>query len=108
MEFNRVLDLPSLLERKSFFLFGARSTGKTTLIRRQLGERCLSIDLLETDTFLRLSQEPHHLERMIAAAGKGVIVIDEVQKLPLLGACAMKHKRRRPDVARTTMRAQGT
>lgn len=29
---NRYLNLPKLLERKSFFLFGPRSTGKSTLI----------------------------------------------------------------------------
>jgi predicted AAA+ superfamily ATPase len=84
MEFTRLLDLPSLLAEKSFFLFGARSTGKSTLIRNQLGDQCTLIDLLEADTFLRLSQEPSYLEKIILAQGKRLIVIDEVQKLPLL------------------------
>ena len=30
---ERVLDLPSLLQKKSHFLFGPRQTGKTSLIR---------------------------------------------------------------------------
>ena len=32
----RLLDLAVLLERKSFFLFGPRATGKSYLIRTQL------------------------------------------------------------------------
>jgi predicted AAA+ superfamily ATPase len=72
------------LEQKSFFLFGARSTGKSTLIRAQLGENALIIDLLESALFLRLSQEPGALESIVAAAGKQLVVIDEVQKLPNL------------------------
>jgi predicted AAA+ superfamily ATPase len=84
MEFTRLLNLPNLLAHKSFFLFGARSTGKSSLIRKQLGHECTLIDLLEADTFIRLSQEPSYLEKMIAAEGKSLVVIDEVQKLPLL------------------------
>lgn len=84
MEFTRLLNLPSLLAQKSFFLLGARSTGKSSLIRKQLGEGCTLIDLLESDLFLRLSQEPSYLEKIIAAGGKKLVVIDEVQKLPLL------------------------
>ena len=30
---ERILDLPALLEKKSYFLFGPRQTGKTFLIR---------------------------------------------------------------------------
>jgi predicted AAA+ superfamily ATPase len=32
--YQRLLDLPGLLKRKSFFLFGPRMTGKTTIIRQ--------------------------------------------------------------------------
>ena len=84
MEFTRLLEISALLTQKSFFLFGARSTGKTTLIRNQLKDSCTLIDLLETDTFLRLSQEPSYIEKIIAAEGNQIIVIDEVQKIPLL------------------------
>jgi putative ribosome biogenesis GTPase RsgA len=30
--YNRILDLAKLLKKKSFFLFGLRGTGKTTLL----------------------------------------------------------------------------
>ncbi len=89
MEFSRILNISALLNQKSFFLFGARSTGKTTLIRHQLKNSCTVIDLLETDTFLRLSQEPSYLEKMVAAEGKNIVVIDEVQKIPLLRMAAI-------------------
>jgi predicted AAA+ superfamily ATPase len=84
MDFTRLLDLPPLLAHKSFFLFGARSTGKTTLIRKQLSGQCNIVDLLETEMLLRLSQEPGSLEGIIAAGGNRITVIDEVQKLPRL------------------------
>ena len=34
----RMLDIASLLKKKSIFLFGPRSTGKTTLIEHRLPE----------------------------------------------------------------------
>ena len=36
MEISRIIDLKNLLGEKSFFLFGPRATGKSTLVRRQL------------------------------------------------------------------------
>lgn len=36
MEIDRIIDLNNLLEKKSFFLFGPRATGKSTLVSRQL------------------------------------------------------------------------
>jgi len=82
MNYNRILDLPALLSQKSFFLFGARSTGKTTLIQQQLSGKCLLVDLLESGNFLRLSQAPSYLEKMISASQHNLTVIDEVQKIP--------------------------
>jgi uncharacterized protein len=81
--FSRLLDLSALLERKSFFLFGPRATGKSFLIRQQLG-RALVIDLLRSDVFLRLSAEPSFLEALIGdrRGPSEWIVIDEVQKIP--------------------------
>lgn len=35
-ELPRILQLPSLLQKKSFFLFGPRATGKSYLTRQQL------------------------------------------------------------------------
>jgi len=50
MEIARQLQLAPLLAMNSFFLFGPRATGKTTLIRRQLAERATIIDLLDSHT----------------------------------------------------------
>lgn len=46
MEFPRTLDLQRLLGKKSFFLFGPRATGKSYLVRQQLGTGALVIDPL--------------------------------------------------------------
>ena len=84
MEIKRQLQLPPLLAMKSFFLFGPRATGKTTLIRQQLAKTATIIDLLDSRYFLRLSAAPHELESLIAAAPADIIVIDEIQRIPEL------------------------
>jgi predicted AAA+ superfamily ATPase len=85
MKIDRYLNLPQLLEKKSFFLFGPRATGKTFLIREQLADQALVIDLLRSDLYLRLSGSPSDLEALIVAHGPcSVVVIDEVQKAPQL------------------------
>lgn len=82
MLIERTLDLPRLLKKESLFLLGPRQTGKTTLIREQLSN-AIVINLLESDTFLRYSQDPSRLRREVIAPG-GLVVIDEIQKLPEL------------------------
>ena len=84
MEIIRQLDLAPLLAMKSFFLFGPRSTGKTTLIRQQLSQKASIIDLLDSRYFLRLSAAPHELESIISAAPADIVVIDEIQRIPEL------------------------
>jgi predicted AAA+ superfamily ATPase len=84
MEIKRQLQLPSLLAMKSFFLFGPRATGKTTLIHQQLAKTATIIDLLDSRYFLRLSAAPYELESLIAAAPADIIVIDEIQRIPEL------------------------
>ena len=84
MEIERQLQLAPLLAMKSFFLFGPRATGKTTLFRQQLTESATIIDLLDSRYFLRLSGAPHELESLIAAAPADIIVIDEIQRRPEL------------------------
>jgi len=79
---RRLLNLRSLLEQKSFFLFGPRATGKTTLIDTTLSE-ALVIDLLEARTFQSLLKDPGRLGEMIDDP-KRIVVIDEMQKLPSL------------------------
>ena len=84
MEIQRQLQLVPLLAKKSFFLFGPRATGKTTLVRQQLAEKAFIIDLLDSRYFLRLSSAPHELESLIAATPADIIVIDEIQRIPEL------------------------
>lgn len=87
MEFQRILNLPELLNKKSFFLFGPRSTGKTHLVRHQLQDRAVWIDLLKSETFLRLSQNPTDVEEILQTSGAqkhDLVVIDEVQRIPPL------------------------
>jgi uncharacterized protein len=82
--FQRLLNLESLLEKKSFFLFGPRATGKSFLIKHQLGDKALVIDLLQSELYLRLSTNPELLESMVTDNPHRYVVIDEVQKIPIL------------------------
>ncbi len=54
---ERLVDLNALLNKKSHFLLGPRQTGKTFLIRHTL-ENVRVYDLLDSETFLSLSQNP--------------------------------------------------
>lgn len=68
----------------SYFLFGPRGTGKTTLIKK-LHPDALWIDLLQPDLERSLLAYPEKLLKMVdAEPKKKVIVIDEVQKVPNL------------------------
>jgi len=67
-----------------FFLLGPRGTGKTWLTQR-LFPQALRIDLLEPETLRLLSARPERLREMIGARPNALqVVIDEVQKLPVL------------------------
>ena len=84
MFIKRFLDLENLLKKKSFFLFGPRSTGKSMLVKQQLSNSASIIDLLDSRLFLRLSSTPHDLEEIINAQDASLIVIDEIQRIPEL------------------------
>ena len=85
MKINRTLDLNKLLKKKSHFLFGPRSTGKSTLIKDQINEKYLVINLLRNEYFMALSQSPESLEDMInTVKNQEFVIIDEVQKIPEL------------------------
>ncbi|HLD44193.1 MAG TPA: ATP-binding protein [bacterium] len=86
MEFQRTLKLDELLKKKSFFLFGPRSTGKTFLINKQFSSDTPVISLLDSEYFLRLSQEPQLLEQILLVNGSmpDTVVLDEIQKIPQL------------------------
>jgi predicted AAA+ superfamily ATPase len=70
---------------QSCFLFGARKTGKSTLLKEQYADHALYIDLLSASTYQAFLQRPSRLEEeMNANPDKSLIIIDEVQKIPLL------------------------
>jgi predicted AAA+ superfamily ATPase len=79
---ERILNLPSLLDKKSHFLFGPRQTGKTFLIQNTLKEARV-YDLLDTSIFLALSQNPGRIAQELTPQDR-LIVIDEIQRLPEL------------------------
>lgn len=77
----RRLTLPQR-PRNSFFLWGPRQTGKSTLLRA-LYPDAHWIDLLDTDALLRFTQRPGLLpEEVGALPARQLVVIDEVQKVP--------------------------
>lgn len=78
--FSRILDLDQALKKKSHFLFGPRATGKSWLIRHQL-RGAQVFDLLDSRVYSRLLRNPHSISQEI---NKNLVVIDEVQKLPVL------------------------
>src|SRR5512139_2057327 len=79
---ERVINPPSLLQKKSHFLFGPRQTGKTSLIRHSLkGVR--SYDLLDHSVYLSLSQDPSRIAQEINPREK-IVVVDEIQRMPIL------------------------
>ena len=83
--FERTLVLPAA-GTESFFLWGPRQTGKSTLLRRTY-PAARWIDLLKSEEFRRYVARPESLREEIQAAGadrKQQIVIDEVQKAPAL------------------------
>lgn len=68
----------------TFFLWGPRQVGKSTLIR-ELFKNSVYIDLLRSDLFASYSKEPQRLrEELIATPPTSHVVIDEVQKVPQL------------------------
>jgi predicted AAA+ superfamily ATPase len=82
MNIERAMDLRQELKKKSCFLFGPRQTGKSWLIRHSLKEH-RTYNLLDSETYLRLSRSPKRL-REEAMPQDRIVIIDEIQKLPPL------------------------
>ncbi len=86
--FDRLFNPLKESEKRSFFLFGPRQTGKTFLLNRLFPD-ALYYNLLLSDVFFQLSQRPMRMREEIAAyrergTHRQLVIIDEVQKLPLL------------------------
>jgi predicted AAA+ superfamily ATPase len=80
--YERVIDLATPLRHRSLFLFGARQTGKSTLLHRRFPDARF-VDLLAADTFRELSAAPERLRQSLTGR-ESLLVVDEVQKLPSL------------------------
>jgi len=77
---QRLLRPPS----RSFFLFGARGTGKSTWLRHTFPDAVM-LDLLDTSLQLELTVNPHSLENLVGDKPPlAWVVLDEVQKIPAL------------------------
>ena len=78
----RLLDLKGLIAKRSCFLFGPRQTGKTSLVGHTLSGVKV-YDLLDSAGFLALSRNPGRLAEELGPRDS-IVVIDEVQRLPIL------------------------
>jgi predicted AAA+ superfamily ATPase len=79
--------LQNPLRTNSFFLFGARGTGKSTFLRHAFtAEKTLWIDLLDPEQENRYALRPGELTDQIRATQGQFdwVVIDEIQKVPKL------------------------
>lgn len=85
--YKRIINLDTVLNRKSVFLFGPRQTGKSTWIRNQF-HKALYINLLEKKVYDDYANKPNALrsdiELHLRKKNLPIIIIDEVQKLPQL------------------------
>lgn len=69
---------------ETFFLWGPRQTGKSTLLRARYPE-AVWVDLLKADEFRRYVERPERLRQELAQReGTPFVVVDEVQKVPAL------------------------
>jgi predicted AAA+ superfamily ATPase len=71
--------------KETFFLWGPRQTGKSTLLRASYPE-ALWIDLLQADQFRLYAHRPERLRQSLqqASGRRPYVVIDEIQKVPAL------------------------
>ncbi len=71
-------------KKESLFLWGARQTGKSTLLK-VLFPDSIWFDLLLSDVFERLHKSPSQLREIVLASEPvKEVVIDEIQKIPAL------------------------
>ena len=83
--FPRRLKLPPPGTR-TFFLWGPRQVGKTTLLRQSYPD-ALWVDLLKADEFRRYATRPESLRLAIQSHGpgfRGQVVVDEILRVPAL------------------------
>ena len=80
--FKRIINIS---KSQSFFLLGARGTGKTTFLQQIFSPHdSHRIDLLSHIDLAELEARPSRLADIVAQQKKDWIVIDEIQKVPAL------------------------
>lgn len=81
--YNRILDIRANLD-EAMFLFGARQTGKSTLLKSSFSDAEF-FDLLNSDIQKRFRRNPELLREILQTKPEGtIVVIDEIQKIPEL------------------------
>ncbi|MDP2951468.1 MAG: ATP-binding protein [bacterium] len=78
--YTRIIQPP---KNKSFFLFGPRGTGKTTWLKSNF-PKAVYLDLLEAELYNDFLANPQRLEGFIPKDFNDWIILDEVQRVPLL------------------------
>ncbi|HEY8271092.1 MAG TPA: AAA family ATPase [Pseudobdellovibrionaceae bacterium] len=81
--YKRSIDLYKV--KSSFFLWGPRQAGKSSLLKMELPE-AIYIDLLLSDNFIKYNQAPFRLreELLLCKDQSSWVIIDEIQKIPAL------------------------
>lgn len=81
--YERIFQIDKELE-DNIFLFGARQTGKSTILRNKLSGN-IFIDLLDTTVKKRFSKHPGLLYEMLRNKPEGtLVIIDEIPEVPEL------------------------
>ena len=78
--YARLLEPPA---KRSFFLFGPRGVGKTAWLRGRFPD-ALTFDLLNDRVYTRLLAAPGRLGEEIPGDYDGLVVVDEIQRVPEL------------------------
>lgn len=85
---DRILNIEFPEQSKTVFLWGARKTGKSTLLKGAFKE-AYRIDLLSQSEYFKYLKEPWRLyneynRRIVQTSSERPLVIDEIQKVPAL------------------------
>ena len=82
---TRIADLP---DNRSFFLFGPRQTGKSSLIQTKFNDDCWTLNLLHGEEYARYAKHPaqYRLDaaEKIRTLNTRRFILDEVQRIPEL------------------------
>lgn len=77
---QRLLELPNKKD-ETFFLWGPRQTGKSTLLKKMYPD-AFWVDLLKSEKYRRYTEHPEYLRQEVINTKVKFVVIDEVQKVP--------------------------